>query len=91
MEYAVSLIVSLCECRWLELLIAVALNSLCSTASVVSHVPWAAQTLQRIPYIRRDLQSLRKFAVDTATRRLQAGASTKDLWYYLVRSALTYQ
>lgn len=53
-------------------------------AAVVSHVPWASHLLQKIPFIARDLQTLRKFGVDLATHRLQHGASKKDLWYHLV-------
>ena len=40
-----------------------------SISSVLRHVPWASQTLQRIPFIRQDIQPLRKFAAATAAQR----------------------
>lgn len=60
------------------------INKFLKTTSVVSHVPWAAQAFQCLPFVRRDLQSLRKFAVNTAKARIKAGPVTKDLWYHLV-------
>ncbi len=56
-----------------------------SVAAVVSHIPWASRILHKIPFISGDLQRLRKVGVDSASSRLKAGASTKDLWYHLVR------
>ncbi|THG95736.1 hypothetical protein EW026_g5962 [Hermanssonia centrifuga] len=52
-------------------------------AAVVSHIPWASRILHKIPFISGDLQRLRKVGVDSASSRLKAGASTKDLWYHL--------
>ncbi|KAF7330930.1 Cytochrome P450 [Mycena venus] len=51
-------------------------------ASIYSHVPWAARTLQLIPLPSRD--RLRKFGSDNALRRLRSTSTTKDLWYHLV-------
>lgn len=52
--------------------------------AITCHVPWAAHLLQKIPLISREVQRIRKHGVECANRRIQAGASTKDLWYHLV-------
>ncbi|KAJ7816265.1 cytochrome P450 [Mycena leptocephala] len=54
-------------------------------ASLYSHVPWVARTLQLIPLPSRD--RLRKFGSDNALRRLKSTSTTKDLWYHLMDEA----
>ncbi|KIK52994.1 hypothetical protein GYMLUDRAFT_179526, partial [Collybiopsis luxurians FD-317 M1] len=52
-------------------------------ASMVSHIPWASQAIQKIPLVNRDLLTLRRFALNKATERLQSTSLKKDLWYHL--------
>ncbi|TFL00037.1 cytochrome P450 [Pterulicium gracile] len=54
-----------------------------TTAGVISHVPWASQTIQKIPFLKKDLVKMRSYAVQVASKRYADGSRTKDLWYHL--------
>ncbi|KAJ7681743.1 cytochrome P450 [Mycena rosella] len=55
--------------------------------AVVSHIPWLAPTLNKIPMAARGIQKLRKFGTTSATNRIKAGSQVKDLWYHLTDEA----
>ncbi|KAL4247923.1 Cytochrome P450 superfamily protein [Abortiporus biennis] len=51
--------------------------------AVVCHIPWASQTLQMLPAVSRDIKTLRKVGIESATNRIKSGSTSKDLWYHL--------
>ncbi|RDB27055.1 hypothetical protein Hypma_005050 [Hypsizygus marmoreus] len=51
--------------------------------SMLCQVPWAAPTMQRLPFLSKNILKLRQFAVDWGTSRAKRGSTTKDLWYHL--------
>lgn len=55
-----------------------------SSATVISHMPWAVRLWEKFPAVSRELLKLRKFGFDCAMQRVKRGATSKDLWYYLV-------
>lgn len=75
---------ALCDVSTLSAAICVSFTYLHSTASLISHIPWAMPLMQRIPFIAQDLVKMRKLGVDSAMSRLKRGSISKDLWYYLV-------
>ncbi|KAE9402839.1 cytochrome P450 [Gymnopus androsaceus JB14] len=60
-----------------------ALQRFAVTSSVLSHVPYAAQFVQLLPIISRDLIVFRGFALSKALQRLKSTSVKKDLWYHL--------
>ncbi|KAJ6531195.1 cytochrome P450 [Mycena capillaripes] len=55
--------------------------------TVVSHIPWLAPTLSKIPMAGRGIKQLRKFGASCAANRIKTGSQTKDLWYHLMDDA----
>ncbi|KAA1467276.1 cytochrome P450 [Dentipellis sp. KUC8613] len=60
------------------------------TLSHVSHIPWIAQTLRRIPGATATVLKMRAFGLRCATKRIERGAEVKDLWYHLSDEAGTF-
>ncbi|THH23115.1 hypothetical protein EUX98_g8060 [Antrodiella citrinella] len=50
---------------------------------VLEVLPWLRGIAALIPYITRDIVRFRKMCIQRATRRLQSGSTTKDLFHYL--------
>ncbi|KAJ6490679.1 cytochrome P450 [Mycena vitilis] len=55
--------------------------------TMVSHIPWLAPTLYKIPMATRGIKELRKFGANRAANRIKTGSQTKDLWYHLMDDA----
>ncbi|KAK7684538.1 hypothetical protein QCA50_012485 [Cerrena zonata] len=55
--------------------------------ALASHVPWLAPVFHRLPAIRPILQGMRGFAISNATKRIQSGGSSRDIWHYLADEA----
>ncbi|KAF8207255.1 cytochrome P450 [Mycena galopus ATCC 62051] len=55
------------------------------TASLFTHVPWAAKSLLLVPIPSRD--RLRKFGLEIALRRCKSTAKKRDLFYHLMDEA----
>ncbi|KAF8069222.1 cytochrome P450 [Lyophyllum atratum] len=51
--------------------------------SVLAQVPWGVSTMQRLPFLSKNILKLRGFAVERGTARIKQGAEKKDLWYHL--------
>ncbi|KAG7091774.1 hypothetical protein E1B28_008177 [Marasmius oreades] len=49
----------------------------------LSHVPWTFQLAHKLPFTSHQLLSVRDYGMVCAQRRVQEGATKKDLWYYL--------
>lgn len=50
---------------------------------IYHHVPWLAHYAKRLP-ISEEVKKMRRFALGRAAIRYKNGATTKDLFYYLV-------
>ncbi|KAK7019301.1 cytochrome P450 [Favolaschia claudopus] len=57
------------------------------TLSLLSHVPWSAPTLKRLPKGAEPFLKLKGFGEACARNRLERGSSVKDLWYHLMDEA----
>ena len=55
-----------------------------SAAGVISHVPWSFPILKLLPGADKDMKTMHNMGQACVDRRMQAGSSVKDLFYYLV-------
>jgi cytochrome P450 len=54
-----------------------------TVAGIISQVPWASQTIQKIPLLKKDLVKMRSYAIQVASKRYESGSRSRDLWYHL--------
>lgn len=64
-------------------------KSFIRVAALISHIPWVLALLGFVPGSDKGLRKLQEMAKQCADRRIQAGSSCKDLFYYLVSHALS--
>jgi hypothetical protein len=56
----------------------------CSVLAIFGEVPWLAYYAKKIPGMGEDSKILKEMAVQRAKKRYAAGATNKDIFYYLV-------
>ena len=50
----------------------------------MQHVPWILESLTMIPGTTKNVDQLRKLAVEAVVKRKQEGSLSKDLFHHLV-------
>ncbi len=60
---------------------------LSSSAFLLEQVNWLPFVLNHIPKFRNRVQRMRYMGINRAKSRFEAGAETKDLFYFLVRQS----
>lgn len=59
------------------------LISICRGSMLYHHVPWLAHYAKRLP-MSPEVKKMRQFVLGRTAMRYNAGATSKDLFYYLV-------